>query len=119
MPITSSKVSYGFPEIDNNTSFGLKRPNNVKDKACVPEIISLLTRASSAFKTSLNTFSVVSLPKSSYPYPVVELKCDSDISFFIKAFSTFLLFISSILSIRENSSFRLSSALFIKSIILL
>ena len=59
-------------------SFGLKSPKSVTVNACVPEINWLLTKLSCASKTSANTFSIVSLPMSEYPYPVVLLKWISE-----------------------------------------
>ena len=51
IPITSSKVSYGLPVIDNKVSPGLKRPKKVVVKAWVPEINWLRTREASLSKT--------------------------------------------------------------------
>ena len=33
IPITSSRVSYGFPVIDSMVSFGLSKPNSVTVRA--------------------------------------------------------------------------------------
>ena len=51
IPITSSKVSYGFPVIERSVSPGLKSPKKVAVKAWVPDINWLLTKAFSLFKT--------------------------------------------------------------------
>ena len=63
----------------SNVSPGRNKPNKVTVNACVPDINCPLTKLSSAFNTCAKTFSVVSLPISPYPYPVVLPKCISDI----------------------------------------
>ena len=81
----------------NKVSFGLNNPNNVTVKACVPEINWFLTKLSSALKICEYIFSIVSLPISLYPYPVVVPKCISDKLLSWNAFKTFILLISHIL----------------------
>ena len=77
--MTSSKVSYGFPEIARISSPGRKFADNASPNACVPHVICGLTSASSVPKTSAYNASTASLPESLYPYPVVPPRCISAI----------------------------------------
>ena len=53
-------------------------PSNINNKEVVM-LGEVLTTRNMYNKTSANTFSHVSLPTSPYPYPVVLLKCMSEI----------------------------------------
>ena len=52
IPITSSKVSYGFPTGESNSSPGRKFAINASASAWVPQVICGRTRASSPWKTA-------------------------------------------------------------------
>ena len=67
IPITLSKVSYGFPVIASIVSPGISKALRQIDSACVPFAIEGLTRASSVLKTYENISSTFSLPMSLYP----------------------------------------------------
>ena len=93
---------------------GLKSPNSVTFKACEADINWPLTKLSSTPNIWLYMFSIVSLPISSYPYPVVSLKWTSDRLLSWNAFKTFNELYSQISLILANSSFTSFSHLFTK-----
>ena len=95
IPITSSKVSYGFPTGDISSSPGLK--------------FDIKASASSPLKQEAYTFSSVSLPRSLYPYPELILKHSALTRFSCIAFMTFIWLYSALASISAKRSFKDSS----------
>jgi len=109
IPITSSKVSYGFPTGDISSSPGLKFDIKASASAWVPQVICGLTSASSPLKQEAYTFSSVSLPRSLYPYPELILKHSALTRFSCIAFMTFIWLYSALASISAKRSFKDSS----------
>ena len=90
--MTSCNVSYGVPVIAKSVSFGLKSACNATFIACDPDINWFITIPLSASNTFANIWSILSLPSSLYPYPLVPFKSFSLILNSWNAFITFLLF---------------------------
>ena len=97
---------------------GLKTPNKDDAIAWVPLTSWSLTAAFSASKTSAKILSIISLPKSPWPYPVRDAKCWTFKWALEKAFNTFsnLNETLSVFSLIDN--YNLSSILSTKSFVL-
>ena len=110
IPITGRSVSYGVPVAYIRTSPGRSSPNSATVSAWVPDMICGRQNAASAPNTRAVMRSVVSRPKSPYPYPVEGANIASETRYSEKASSTRSVHIRDTLSISANTSPRALSA---------